>query len=344
MSRCCHNLAVKYLSIWEVRDASLQALIATCRSLSAHGVPQPYAGGPRASNRATMVASDMHSSRRDFLLGSYGAAMGLLPLGRALDPAPAETTNMLAQVAREVASAMPHRVDREDAIAARIKAISNVFEVGKPEPEYDYVERLNDGRGYTVTNYGFCTATGEVSSLIRLYAATVPDTPLKRFLALMPPAGQGRGSLSTFPAAWRQEIGTSDRLVAVCDEEADRLFFNPAMAAADKANIHSPVGRLVFYDTWLQHGGGDDPDSFNAIYARARQSVRDRQPCPENDFIRAFLGIRKAVLLDPTEPATRAVWRESAPRVDALLNLLNTNPGLVPPITVANAEVHIVVG
>ncbi len=239
---------------------------------------------------------------------------------------------------------MPQRIDPEGALAQRIKAISNVFEVGKPQPEYDYVERLNDGRGYTVTNYGFCTATGEVASLIRLYAATAPDTPLKRFLALMPPASQGRGRLSDFAAAWRNEISTSDRLVAICDQEADRLFFIPAMAAADKANIRSPVGKLVFYDTWLQHGGGDDPDSFNAIYARARQSVRDRQPCPEEDFIRTFLRIRKAVLLDPAEPATRAVWRQSAPRVDALLNLLNTNPGLVPPITVANAEVHVTVG
>ncbi len=282
----------------------------------------------------------MRRSRQLFLFGSFGAAVGLASSARASPPSGA--LRMIAQVAREVVETMPNTADPEDAVAARIKAISNVFEVGKPEPEYDYVERLNDGRGYTVTNYGFCTSTGEVSSLIRQYAAAVPDTPLKRFLALMPPAAQGRGTLSDFPDAWRKEISTSDRLVAICDEEADRLFFNPAMAAADKANIRSPVGKLVFYDTWLQHGAGDDPDSFNAIFARARQSVGE--DLPENDFIRAFLRIRKAVLLDPDEPATRVVWRQSAPRVDALLNLLNTNPDLIPPITVANAEVHAVVG
>jgi chitosanase len=265
-------------------------------------------------------------------------------VGRGMDGPAAYMMDMLAQVAREVAKAMPPKMDPNGAIAARIKAISNVFEVGKPEPDYDYVEWLNDGRGYTVTNYGFCTSTGEVSSLIRLYAAMVPDTPLKRFLALMPPASQGRGSLGDFPALWRREVEASDRLAAVCEEEADRLFFNPAMAAAEMADIQTPVGKLVFYDTWLQHGDGDDPDSFNAIYARARQSVSDRRPCPEADFLQAFLSVRKAVLLDADEPATRSVWRESAPRVDALLNLLDTNAELVPPVTVANAEIHMTIG
>lgn len=243
-----------------------------------------------------------------------------------------------------MADQMADKSESRAALAARIKAISNVFEVGQPEAEYDYVEHLNDGRGYTVTNYGFCTGTGEVSLLIRRYADMVPDTPLKRFLMLMPPASSGRKGLSEFPDAWRAAIGAADGLVAVCDEEADRLFFNPALHAAEKAGIHSAVGKLIFYDTWLQHGGGDDPDSFNAIYSRARQSVASQSPCPESDFLRAFLMIRKAVLLNPAERATRSVWRQSAPRIDALLRLLDSNPDLVPPITVANAEVHAVVG
>ena len=51
-----------------------------------------------------------------------------------------------------------------------------------------------DGRGYTVTNYGFCTGTGEVSELIKLYMEVVPDTPLKHYLALMPPAVDTEGT------------------------------------------------------------------------------------------------------------------------------------------------------
>ncbi len=68
----------------------------------------------------------------------------------------------------------------------RIKAISNVFEVGRAEPDYAYVENLGDGRGYTVTQYGFCTYNNEVSDVIARYAEDVPATPLKRFLPHLP--------------------------------------------------------------------------------------------------------------------------------------------------------------
>jgi chitosanase len=284
----------------------------------------------------------MRCSRRDFLLGSCGAAVGI---ATSIEVAhSAQTIEMIAREAREAAQTMPRLSDPEDDLAARIKAISNVFEVGTPEPEYDYVEKLGDGRGYTVTNYGFCTSTGEVAALINLYAAVVPDTPLKRFLGSMPPAREEDGNLDDFPGAWRAAIGSSDRLAAVCDKEADRLYFAPAMAAAKAAGMHSPIGKLIFYDTWLQHGAGDDPDSFNAIYARAAKTVGGRPPFAEHEFLSAFLAIRKAVLLAPSEPSTRKVWRQSAPRVDALANLLERNPDLAPPITVANGEVHAVIG
>src|SRR5690349_18329491 len=63
-----------------------------------------------------------------------------------------------------------------------IKAISNVFEVGRPEPAYDYVEALRDGRGFTVTQYGFCTYNDEVLSVIARIAGARPATPLRHFL------------------------------------------------------------------------------------------------------------------------------------------------------------------
>ena len=229
------------------------------------------------------------------------------------------------------------------ALAARIKAISNIFEVGGPQADYRYVEDLGDGRGYTVTNYGFCTSTGEVAELINLYLTVVPDSPLKRYLPLMPPAVDNEGTPEGFPADWHREVDAG-RLAAVCDEEADRLFYRPAMKAAAAAGVHSPVGRLVFYDTLLQHGGGDDPDSFSAIFNAAMKRAAENGPTQEADLIRTFLQIRKEVLLDPSESDTQHEWRKSATRVDALLNLLNTNPDLVAPVLVSSSDVHVIVG
>jgi chitosanase len=226
-------------------------------------------------------------------------------------------------------------------LATRIKAISNVFETGAPEANYPYVENLGDGRGYTVTNYGFCTSTGEVAAVIARYSATVPATPLSRFLPSMPPLREDDDmkALRAFPAAWRKEAAVASSLRAACDAEADKLFFRPALTAAASAQIHSPIGTSIFYDTWLQHGGGTDPDSFAAIYSRTLGTTGGRDQCPEEVFLRAFLSARKAVLLAPADSHTRSAWRRSALRVDALLNLLDDNPNLVAPVQVTNAEI-----
>jgi chitosanase len=285
----------------------------------------------------------MHGARRDFLLGTCGAVVAALfpNCGRAFSSSASVGANSAgATSAVAHGTWKTHAVD--PALAARIKAISNVFEVGKAQPDYGYVEKLNDGRGYTVTNYGFCTSTGEVSTVIRRYSIGVPNNPLKRFLALMRPAHEQVSGLEDFPATWREQAHASDRLAAACEEVANKLFFKPAMRAAQRADVRTPVGKLVFYDTWLQHGGDDDPDSFQTIYSRTRRKV-DRRHHTEQDFIRTFLTIRKEILLNPNDSSTTAVWQQSAPRVDALLKLLDDNPDLVPPVTVANAEISVVV-
>jgi chitosanase len=283
-----------------------------------------------------------HNSRRAFLKGSCCMVGGLLCLGHGVRTASGKAVDMTTKAALGPAGATP--LDPASAaLAVRIKAISNIFEVGGPLPDYRYVENLGDGRGYTVTNYGFCTSTGEVSELIKLYMDVVPNTPLKHYLALMPPAVDTEGTPERFPADWRREVDAG-RLAAVCDEEADRMFYRPAMKAATAAGVHSPIGRLVFYDTLIQHGSGDDPDSFSAIFTAAMKRVSDSGPVQEADLLRAFLAIRRSVLLNPSESGTRHEWQQSVTRVDALLNLLNTNPDLVAPVTVLSSDVHVIVG
>ncbi len=230
-------------------------------------------------------------------------------------------------------------------LVRRIKAISNVFEVGRPEPDYAYVENLNDGRGYTVTQYGFCTYNTEVTRVIQRYARFVPDTGLKQFLPCLPPLSTGKAdALSDFPTAWRGEIlDNADYLLIACDEVADRLYLRPALNAADAAGIHSPIGESIFYDTWLQHGAGADPDSLTAILKRAIDGTGGLDCSSETEFLRAFLAIRKEVLLEPANRATREVWRASASRVDALQRLLVSNPDLLPPIEVAVTPTPMVV-
>jgi chitosanase len=271
----------------------------------------------------------MNGTRRRFLLG------GAWVLGTMISSWPA------AARFGKVPSARARAGQVDLVLETKIKSISNVFEVGRPQPDFAYVENLHDGRGYTVTNYGFCTSTGEVSRLIRRYSASEKDSPLRHFLAVLPPAHDGSSTPDDFPEAWQSEASKSQTLAGVCDREADRLFFKPAMRAAATADIRTPIGKAVFYDTWLQHGGDGDPDSFQAIYSRTVHRIGKRQKTSEADFIRAFLEERKAVLLHAFDPATRTTWQKSAPRVDALLTLLDDNPQLHSPITVANSDVNV---
>lgn len=282
----------------------------------------------------------MHFSRRK-LLRTTGR-LAVLPLLAPFLKGSAFATGIVAEPASPSEASIPLL---DPVMATRIKSISNIFEVGSPDPDYAYVENLDDGRGYTVTQYGFCTYNDEVSWVINRYAQGAPETPLKRFLPFMPPLRLGAGTegLTGFPQAWRAEVKASKLLAGACDEEADRLYLYPAMAEAQAVDVRSPIGLSIFYDTWLQHGASTDADSLKSILGRTVDETGGRGSLSESEFLRAFLVVRKAVLNNPTNHATRSVWRQSARRVDALMNLLDSNPDLVPPVDVINDDIHAVV-
>ena len=231
----------------------------------------------------------------------------------------------------------------DQSMARRVRAISNVFEVGRVTPDYAYVEALGDGRGLTLTQYGLVTNELEVGWVIEKHLARNPHTKLARFLPALPPHGTGTdlNELHGFADIWRAEIGDGASLIAACDEVADSLYFEPAVRAFQVAKLASPVGLLIFYDTLLQHGGGEDPDSFGAILARSQAGLDQSRRSSETARLKAFLAERRAVLLNPHNIVTADVWRRSATRVDALETLLSRNPLLRPPVIVANSEIRV---
>ena len=238
----------------------------------------------------------------------------------------------------------PHETD-DMKLKLRIKSISNVFEVGKTEADYGYVENLDDGRGLTVTSYGFCSCNDEVTNIIRFYDPLAPGNSLGRFLSSLPPADDGLSPhrLAGFSDAWSEEVKATQLLPEICEMFADRLYFDPAAKFAQDTKIVTPIGRAIIYDTLLQHGGGSDEDSLRAIYKRAAAQTAWPLLGKEQDFLLALLETRRAVLTNPHNSDTADVWRESLPRVDALRNLVNNNPQLRSPILVRNAEVSVTV-
>ena len=227
----------------------------------------------------------------------------------------------------------------------RIKAISNVFEVGDQQADYSYIEDLDYGRGLTVTSYGFCTCNSEVTDIIKFYDPLAPGNGLGPFLPFLPPAQESltKERFAEFSNVWGEETKLSNILREVCEKYADQLYFDPAVKFAKEAKISTPIGVSIIYDTLLQHGGGDDEDSLSAIYQRTVAQTGWPHVGSEADFLRAMLEMRRADLTNPQNTDTAEVWRESVPRIDALLELLKSNPELQPPLHVRNEEVSVTI-
>ena len=217
-----------------------------------------------------------------------------------------------------------------------VKAISNVFEVGSSKANYTYVEDLGDGRGFTATSYGFCTDENEMKQILTEYNKREPGNALSQFLPrLANPVG--------FSAAWNAEARSSPVLHDVCEKYADEIYYDPAVQFASDAKIITPVGLAIIYDTLLQHGGGTDPDSLGAIYKRTVAKTGWPNTGTELDFLRAFLDMRRADLMNPKNAETRDVWRQSVTRIDALVGLLNSNPNLQSPVVVRNSVIEVTI-
>jgi len=217
----------------------------------------------------------------------------------------------------------------------RIKAVSRVFETGSSRPAYDYVEDLGDGRGYTVSHYGFCSGTGDLLLVLKAYSSARPGNSLERYIeeiAELSAAGSGNVErLDGFAAAWRSE-SSEPRLQAACEGVADQLYFEPALDICRREALVLPIARLIIFDTILQHGNGDDADSVGALLG-AMPPHDD-----ESTFLLGLLKRRKQVLLHANDPATRETWAESASRVDALAILVLSNPLLNSPLHVVSSD------
>jgi chitosanase len=186
-----------------------------------------------------------------------------------------------------------------DPIETLCRQITNIFEVDDKTGDYSYVEDLDDGRGYTVTHYGFCENTGDLDEVISV-------SGLERVLQL-------RSDRSGFPDRWKSNVakgGGRNELTDACDQVARRLYWEPAKRAVIEDGLaDDPFAYLLYYDTIIQHGGGDDPDSFGSIRKKA------------NGDLATFLRVRRKVLSHATDPDTREEWRESVDRIDELEKL-----------------------
>lgn len=178
-------------------------------------------------------------------------------------------------------------------ITSTMLKLTSLFENGTPELQYDYAEQLGDGRGWTCGIAGF---TDEDFQYFEDFFA--------------PEANQG----GDFGELWAEQCQNPD-FVAHQDKMANEVYGAPAIREFKKLGFEHPLSLAVLYDTAIQHGDGDDPDSLTSM-------IEEVPEADEEEWIAAFLETRREHLENADDPDTRDVWAESTGRIDVFEQLV----------------------
>ncbi|MFI6938977.1 chitosanase [Streptomyces sp. NPDC050418] len=173
--------------------------------------------------------------------------------------------------------------------------------------QYDYIEDIGDGRGYTAGLVGFCTGTHDLLVLVEHYTRQVPGNPLAPYLpALRAVDGTDshEGLDPGFTDAWRKAARTPE-FQAAQRHERDRIYFDPSVARAKKDGLQE-LGQFIYFDAFVMHGRS----GFDTIRAEARANAKPpAEGGDETAYLHAFLDARVREMR--TEPA-----HENTTRVD----------------------------
>lgn len=218
----------------------------------------------------------------------------------------------------------------------RAEAIVSLFENSDPQPQYCYIENIDDGRGYTAGKIGFTSATGDMLAVVNEYLRTSPPNR-KEWFGILPilkdradKQSDDTNGLEELPTLWaascrEQAFTEAQDFVASTENKI------PARNIMRNLKLSSHLAYLIFYDSVVQHGDGDSADSVSAL-------IRSTGPRPINEseaaYLQRFLEVRRQDLLNPDDQNSRNAWRESVGRIDSLESLLNAqNMDLAPPFT-----------
>jgi chitosanase len=184
--------------------------------------------------------------------------------------------------------------------------------------EFDYLEDLHDGRGYTGGIVGFTSGTSDMLALVTEYTRRSPGNKLAPYLpALRAVDGSDShaGLDPGYPAAWRA-AATDPVFQKTQEDERDRMYFDPAVALATADGLRA-LGQFAYYDAAVMHG----MSGLRAIRAAALNTaqVPKEQNGDEIDWLNAFLDARVAEMrteaahsdVSRVEAAQRTFLRES---------------------------------
>jgi chitosanase len=227
-------------------------------------------------------------------------------------------------------------------VVTMLDDITAVFEQSKTTPQYGNIVNDHDGCGFKAGWASFCTARGDVFTVVSQYTDAVPDNPLRRYLPTLQKLGETHsddtGALGdAFVNDWRGAAGDRrfDQVQLIVGHE---LFLTPALAIANQLNIRSTLGVEDLFDTALMMGpSSSDCDGLPKLIT---ESIIEASGTPvsgvaEPAFLAAFNKIRVKHLRNPCTPGRQKVWSAAVDRVQALQQLADKGCWkLEPPLTI----------
>lgn len=220
----------------------------------------------------------------------------------------------------------------------RCEQYTSIFENDTTDLQYAYVEDIHDGRGYTSGRAGFTTGTGDAVEVVKKYTALKKTNPLAKFVPELEKLAKAESgsvaNLAGYAAAWKEAAADPD-FRKVQDDVSDEMYYKPAMKEATAAGVKTALGMCAFYDTIIQHGGGDDPDSLSAIVKATKTAMGGKgvTGTDEHDWVTHFLAARRHDLTNPHNAETQKEWAGSVDRVDAMTALIKANNwDMTPPM------------
>jgi len=172
--------------------------------------------------------------------------------------------------------------------------------------QYDYIEDIDDGRGYTAGIIGFTTGTHDLLVLVERYTESQPDNALARYLpALREVDGSEshEGLGSGFVAAWKAESRTS-AFRSAQDAERDRVYFDPAVRLAKRDGL-GVLGQFIYYDAMVMHGPGTDPGFYGIRKRAMAEADAPAEGGAEKAYLDIFLDVRRKTMKDEKRDTSR---------------------------------------
>lgn len=200
--------------------------------------------------------------------------------------------------------------------------IVSVFENSTTEQQFDSIVELGDGRGFTAGIAGWTTSDGDMLNLFRNYNKPPMNAFIPQLERLEEEDSDNTIVLKSMGLvkAWADACEDPD-FISCQTLVRDETYFNPALKLADQYDLTSDLALLCLYDSSIQHGCDDDPDSLPAMLARTDTTTLDPDAI-EYDFIKSFLIVRRKTLMNPSNHDSRDEWRDSVGRVDTLEDML----------------------